>query len=238
MSRLLLARHGVTDFNNAKKFAGCIDVELSEDGLKQAERLRDRLSGEKIDAIYSSDLKRAMATTEVISSAHNTDIVACPELREMNYGYAEGLTYQEIKNSYPEIAGLIADYSLELDFPGGESFRELIERTCRFVDRLDKYASSETVLIVSHNGPLRVLVCHLLDISQSDWRQIGCDNASLSILEIHQRGTIITLLNDTSHLRGVEWLYSSLLRGERGVVRLCRRGLYTEGCRKWLSRQY
>ncbi len=119
MSRLLLVRHGITESNSARRFAGYSDVELSVAGYEQVGRLRDRLANEKIDAVYSSDLKRALATAEVISSEHKVDIVTCSELREMNYGDAEGLTFEEISRLYPEVAELIADFSFRLEFPGG-----------------------------------------------------------------------------------------------------------------------
>ncbi len=203
MSRLLLVRHGITESNTARRFAGYTDVEMSTDGYSQVERLRDRLVNEKIDAVYSSDLKRALVTAGVISSGHNVDIVPCPELREVNYGNAEGLTFQEISSRYPDVAELITNFNLRLKFPGGEGFEGFIERVIEFLDRLNKHAPSETILIVSHSGPLRTLVCHLLGIDQDHWWQIRCDNASLSIVDTYPRGAILTLLNDTSHLREV-----------------------------------
>ena len=84
MTRLLLVRHGITEFNSVRRFAGYSDVEMNADGYGQVERLRDRLANEQIDAIYSSDLKRALVTAEVISAGRKVDIVTCPELREMN----------------------------------------------------------------------------------------------------------------------------------------------------------
>jgi broad specificity phosphatase PhoE len=176
---------------------------MNVDGYRQIERLRDHLVDEKIDVVYSSDLKRAMVTAEVIASGRKVDIAACPELREMNYGDAEGLTFQEIGSLYPEVAELITNFSLQLKFPGGESFEGFIARTSKFVERLDRHKPSQTILIVSHSGPLKVLVCHLLGIDHSHWRQIRIDNASLSIVETYPRGAIISLLNDTSHLREV-----------------------------------
>lgn len=203
MSRLLLVRHGITEFNSARRFAGYSDVELSAAGYSQVERLRDRLANEKIDAVYSSDLRRALVTAEVISSKRKVDIVTCSELREMNYGNAEGLTFEEISRLYPEVAELITNFNLRLKFPGGESFVGFIERTSKFLDRLKRHTPEQTILIVSHSGPLRVLVCRLLGIDLGHWWQIRCDNASLSILETYPQGAIINLLNDTSHLREV-----------------------------------
>ena len=201
MSRLLLVRHGITEFNSTRRFAGYSNVEMSADGYQQVEKLRDRLANEKIDAVYSSDLKRALVTAEILSSRHKMDIVACPELREINYGAVEGLTFDEIGQRYPEVAELITNFNLRLEFPDGEGLHGFIERVVGFLDRLKSHEQSETILIVSHSGPLRTLVCHLLGIAQDHWWQIRIDNASLSIVDTYPRGAIISLLNDTSHLR-------------------------------------
>ncbi|MFH0768349.1 MAG: histidine phosphatase family protein [Chloroflexota bacterium] len=201
MSRLLLVRHGITEFNSTRRFAGYSDCEMSAAGSEQVEKLRDRLVNEKIDAIYSSDLRRALSTAQLISNGRSKNIVACSELRECNYGKAEGLTFGEIQSSYPDVAESITNFNLRLKFPGGESLQEFIERTSRFLDRLNKHDPSETILIVSHNGPLRVLVWHLLGISQEHWWQIRIDNASLTVVETYPNGAIVNVLNDTSHLR-------------------------------------
>jgi alpha-ribazole phosphatase len=194
-------RHGITEFNSTRRFAGYSDVEMSAVGLRQVEKLRDRLAGEKIDVVYSSDLKRAMVTAEVIRSDRQVDIVACPELREVNYGEVEGLTYPEIRQRYPKVAESVANFTLRLNFPGGESFEEFIERVSKFADRLNRHAPSETVLVVSHSGPLRTLVCALMGIAHTCWWQLRFDNASLSIVDTYPRGAILSLLNDTSHLK-------------------------------------
>ena len=122
MSRLLLVRHGITEFNSTRRFCGYTDIELSADGCQQVEKLRDRLASEKIDAVYSSDLKRAMATAEGITVGRNVDIIPCPELREVNYGDCEGLSFKEISERYPEVAEKCINFTLQLEFPGGESF--------------------------------------------------------------------------------------------------------------------
>jgi alpha-ribazole phosphatase len=201
LARLLLVRHGITEFNSTRRFAGYSDIEMSTTGIRQVEKLRDRLANEKIDVVYSSDLKRAMLTAEIICTGRKLDILPCPELREVNYGEVEGLTYPEIRQHYPEVAELVANFNLRLKFPEGESFEEFIERVCRFADRLKRHAPSETVLVVSHSGPLRTLVCALMGIAHTCWWQLRFDNASLSIVDTYPRGAILTLLNDTSHLK-------------------------------------
>ncbi len=201
MSRLLLVRHGNTELNSAQIFVGHTDVELNAAGCRQTERLRDRLATEKIDVIYSSDLRRALVTAETIASKHQLDVITCPELREINYGNLDGLTFEEISRLYPEVAELCADWSPRLEFPDGESVGELNKRVSKFLDRLKQHAPEQTILIVAHGGPLRLMVCSLLGIDLWHWRQIHLDLASLSIVDTYPEVAIISLLNDTSHLR-------------------------------------
>jgi len=198
----MLVRHGNIEYNNIQRFAGFIDLELTEEGLKQVEKLRDRLEKEAIDAIYSSDLKRAFMTAEVIASRHKVEIVSCYELREVNYGDVDGFTFEEIKQRYPKLAEEIADFSPELSFPSGDSLKGFIDRTLTFLDRLKEHSQEQTVLIVSHGGAIRALLCDLLGIGQKYWQTFRLDNASISIIDTYPKRAILSLLNDTSHLKG------------------------------------
>ena len=201
MARLFLVRHGVTDHNSSHKFLGHTDVELSDEGFRQVEKLRDRLAKEKFDIVYSSDLKRARSTAEVISAGHDAEIINCSELREINYGETESLTYGEIEKKYPELAEAIHKFSPELSFPGGESLQGFIARTLKFLDRLNQNTPEQKILIVSHGGAMRTLLCNLLGVGQSYWRTFRLDNASLSIVDTYPQRAILSLLNDTSHLK-------------------------------------
>jgi alpha-ribazole phosphatase len=200
LSRLLLIRHGVTESNTTRRFTGQSDIDLNADGYRQVEQLRDRLTKEKFNAVYSSDLKRALVTAEIICSVHEIEILTCPELRELNYGEAEGLTYWEISERFPELGEFIASFKPELVFPGGEGFTDLTARATEFLKRLDNHSEDQTVLVVSHGGMLRTLTCELLGLEQKHWPNFRFDNASLSIIEIYPNRSILNLLNDTSHL--------------------------------------
>ena len=202
MSELLLVRHGETKLNSAQRYWGHTDVELSDTGIRQAEQLRDRLAEQKIDVIYTSDLSRALATARIIASSHQADIITCTELHEINFGKVEGLTFKEISQLYPELAQSWYRRSIELKFPGGESIADIDKRVSKFPDRLKKHAPEETVLIVAHSAPLRLLTCHLLGIELQHWLQFRLDLASLSILDTYPEVTILRLFNDTSHLKG------------------------------------
>lgn len=185
MTRLLLARHGESEFNNTHRFAGFVDIGLTETGRRQAERLRDRLADEKIDVVYTSNLKRARTTAEIVISGRNLNITECPELSEISYGDIEGLTFPEIQQKYPILAGQIRRSDLAMEFPGGEKFLDFIKRVESFKTRLDKHGDPKSVLIVAHGGPLRTLLLSLLGIDQNSWWQLRIDNASLSIVDMY-----------------------------------------------------
>ena len=201
MSRLLLVRHGETELNSAERYWGHTDVKLSAAGLRQAERLRNLLAAEKIDAVYSSQLGRARVTAEIIVSGRQLAVITCPELREVNFGKLEGLTFAEISQLYPEVTKLWTERDPGLRYPGGESVSDFNHRVSQFLSRLEKHKPEETVIIVAHSGSLRVLMCHLLGVELGHWRQFRLDLASLSILETYPQGAIINQLNDVCHLR-------------------------------------
>ena len=204
MSRLLLVRHGETELNSAERYWGHSDVKLSPLGLRQAERLRDRLAIERIDAVYSSDLQRALATAKIIASRHQLDVITCAELREINFGKLEGLNFEEISQLFPEFAAKWrVQRSTNIEFPGGESLDQLNKRVRNFVGRLKKRKADETVLVVAHAGVLRSLICQLMGLELQHIYHIRLDLASLSILETYPTGAILTLLNDVSHFGSV-----------------------------------
>jgi alpha-ribazole phosphatase len=201
LSRLLLVRHGNTKLNNAKRFWGKTDVELSNQGIRQAEKLRDRLATEKINAIYASTLSRARVTAEIIAAKHHLEITTRTELSEINFGWLEGLTFEEIGKLHPEMTAVLSKWSMRPKFPGGESLDELDKRVQMFLKQLKNHKPKDTILIVAHAGTLRLMICNLLGIDLEHWRHIQLDLASLSIMETYPQGAILSLLNDLCHLK-------------------------------------
>jgi len=201
LSRLILVRHGETELKSSERFWGRTDVTLSALGLRQAEQLRDCLAAEKINAAYSSNLRRAWLTAKTIASRHKLEVITCPELREIDFGQLEGMTFDHVRRLYPEISRLWMERSPELKYPGGESLHQLDNRVSDFRQRLEKHANEETILIVAHSGVLRTLACQLLDKEAQHRWQIRLDLASLTVIETNPQGAILTLLNDVSHLR-------------------------------------
>lgn len=179
---------------------GFIDAELNSFGRLQATCLRDALAGETLDAVYSSDLKRCLQTAEIVIGERNLEITACSELRECNYGSCEGMTIGEIAERYPDVAAMCTAFNPKIEFPDGESFQEFQRRACGFLKRLEEHRPEDTVLIVSHGGPLGILLCHLLEIDTDNWLKFNISNASLTTVNTSPRGASLACLNDTSHL--------------------------------------
>lgn len=202
MTRLLLVRHGATEFNSSLRFTGHRQIALNDIGNRQADKLAGRLAGEKIDVVCTSDLRRALDTTEAVCRGREIEVLTCPELREIDYGDCEGLTFKEIAARFPEVVEPWLNYSPDLTFPGGERLTGFIERVSGFLDRLEGNPQWRTVLVVSHGGVIPVLFCRLLGLSSDHWWQFRIDNASLSIVETNGQRAVLNLANDTSHLAG------------------------------------
>jgi alpha-ribazole phosphatase len=199
LSKILLVRHGSVD-NEAQRFLGRLDLPLNEAGIKQAEKLRDRLAGEKIDAVYASPLRRAYKTAEIIAAGHNIRITSRDDLCECNFGEIEGLNFDEIKQRYPALAQELSARRTGA-FPGGETIEQLNERVITFLKTLEKHRPEETLLVVAHGGPVRLLICNLLGLGLEHWIQFRVDYASLSIVETYPGVNILDLFNDVSHLK-------------------------------------
>jgi len=206
LARLILVRHGQTEWNRLGRYQGQSDIELNETGLKQAQQTAERLAVEKIDAVYCSDLKRARQTAEIIASKHDM-VGAIHEsslLREMNFGDYEGLTFDQMDPKFQLIFSADPSWRSSgpnVRAPNGESIADLAARIQKFTrEILEIHTTDETVLIAAHGGPLQVMICHFLDIGFEHWWQIRLNGASVSIVETYPQGTSIVLLNGTSHL--------------------------------------
>ena len=207
MARLILLRHGEIEMGRTRHLCGSSDEPLNAEGLRQIDRLAQRLTGAPVDAVYSSDLQRAWATAEAVAAAHRIDVVACPEMREMDFGECEGLTFQQVEKRFPDVARMWLARSPDLQYPGGEKVTDFAKRVEGFGMRLQQHKENETVVLAAHLGSLRMLLCHLLGIRWQHWWQFQLDYASLSALETRPAGlkaedssSMLITLNDTSHL--------------------------------------
>jgi alpha-ribazole phosphatase len=196
--RLLLVRHGETDYNRQWRFQGHSDLGLNQAGRWQAEGLRQRLDQEPIDVVYTSNFKRAVATANIIARQRGLRVVPCEKLAEIDFGKFEGLTYDEIVKSDPDWKPDDFNFTAY----GGESLEQLAQRIKAFADglRSDNPAAA-TILIIAHSGSLSVLLCVLLRIDIKSWQRFRLAPASLTVVEDFGQRPVLTLLNDVSHLK-------------------------------------
>lgn len=181
------------------RYWGQTDLALSAAGVAQAERLRHRLGSEKIEVVYSSDLRRALDTAAIIAGGLGIPVLGCPELREIGFGQCEGLTFDEMLARFPATNRIWTAGDHMASFPGGESLAALAERVEPFAGELRRHPGN-AALVVAHGGSLGVLACWLTGLDLSDWGRFRVDRASLSIIELHGGGGKAMLINDVSHL--------------------------------------
>lgn len=198
-TRLLLVRHGETQWNLDQRVQGHHDVPLTERGIEQAQRLAFWLSQEPIPAIYSSDLQRARVTAEVLAQG-KIPVTTDARFREGSFGLFEGLTTTEIRDRYPEEFRLWRESAVEHRPPGGETLEDLQERCVAGArDALARHGG-ETLMIVAHGGPVRVLVCGLLGMEMRHYPQIRVENTAVTRIYYTPRGPILAALNEVGHL--------------------------------------
>jgi broad specificity phosphatase PhoE len=197
--RLLLARHGETDYNREWRFQGRSDLGLNRVGRQQAEGLRQRLSQEPLDLIYASNLKRAAETAEIIARGRGLRVEFRENLAEISFGKFEGLTHDEIVERYPDWRPGDFDFTAY----GGESLEQLAQRIKAFGKELrGDNPDDADILIIAHAGSLRVLLCVLLGMDIENWRRFSLAPASLTVVEDFRGEPVLILLNDVSHLKG------------------------------------
>lgn len=200
MTKMLLVRHGQTIWNHVARYQGHTDIPLNDTGRTQAKLLSLRLAKEPLQAVYASDLIRALETARIIAEPHGLAVQALPQLREINFGAWEGLTYQEIKNRYSDLADIYQSSPGKLRIPDGETFQELMERAYGVVTNLVRSHNSSTIAVVTHGGTIRAIICSLLGLDLSHVNQIRQDNAALNLIDYYGEYGILSLLNDTCHL--------------------------------------
>jgi probable phosphoglycerate mutase len=149
-TRIILARHGETDWNRERRWQGQADQPLNAAGLEQAEALAARLADEPIAAVYSSDLARAHETARVVARRLGLDVVAIPALRERGVGSWEGLQDVEVDRRFPGVHSP----------PDGETGDAMKRRVLESLEAIAASHPGRTVLVISHGGPIKAALRH------------------------------------------------------------------------------
>ena len=211
MTRLILIRHGETEWNETKRFQGISDIPLSSKGMGQAECLARSLEREPLEAIYTSPLVRARQTAACIARHHSCPFAVVEDLRELNQGRLEGLTGEDLRRDFPDFISKWLEEPGETVLPGGESLGELQRRVWAAIEDVIGRHPEKTVAVVAHSFVILTILCRALDLPLHAFRRFRQDPTAKNILEFSERGITLQCLNDTCHLN-----LEPLSRDERG----------------------
>jgi alpha-ribazole phosphatase len=199
ITTVLLIRHAQTDWNKSGRWQGHIDIPLNEKGHYQANLLAQRLENWPIKAIYTSDLKRATQTAAPIGDKLGLEPIKQPALRERNGGSYQGMTGEELQARFGQEWRRVRQGGFAP--PNGESNLELAVRMYTIYQEIVSQHEGYMIAVVSHGGAMRVLISHILGLPLGRPASFSLrGNTGLSIIEINQHGSVLTLLNDVSHL--------------------------------------
>ena len=201
MRKIYLLRHGQSEWNLLGKVQGQSDIELNEKGIEQAHKAAQVFLDKEIDAIYSSDLKRAYQTAEVIGDKLSLEVNTLCGIREMNFGTWEGLPIETIERDHLDHYKTWRTAPHEITFVDGENLAKVQERALAAVNKIISETSHKNILLVSHGTAIKSLILGLLDIDISKYNKMAMGNTGISIIEIREFSPVLTLLNDTNHLK-------------------------------------
>jgi broad specificity phosphatase PhoE len=203
MTELILARHGETVWNVEKIYRGRTDVNLDKVGIKQAELLGKYLSNWELAAIYSSPLRRATDTANIIARYQKIGVQIAEGLVDFDYGEWQSLPEQEVKRLYPDLLNEWHNNPHKVRMPAGESLEDVRRRAIEVVnDAFSKYQGS--VVLVSHRVVIKVLICSLLGLDNSHFWNIKQDVGGITIFNYVDGRFVLTSHNDTSHLKELQ----------------------------------
>jgi len=200
VTEIILARHGETAWNVEEVFRGRIDIELNQTGLKQAELLAEYLSEQKIEAVYSSPLKRAARTAEAVARRHKLRVEIVNGLTDCDFGQWQGLHLKEVRDKYSQLYQQWAESPQLVKLPGGESLDEVRERALAVVNGVTAKHRGRVVL-VSHRVVNKVLICALLGLDNSHFWNIRQDVCGTTFFSYENGRLVLTRHNDTSYLK-------------------------------------
>ncbi len=200
MMKLLLIRHGQTDWNLLGKYQGQTDIALSGEGIRQADLLAQNFPVDTLDIIYTSDLQRAFMTAERLAEKFSAPLYADKALRELNFGAWEGLTYQEIAERWPQEVKNLFGAPEKLQIPEGETFLMLQRRAMDKIHEIRAENEGKNVAVVAHGAISKAILTALLHIPLHYVWTLRQDNTAVNILRFDDEFVSVELLNGISHL--------------------------------------
>lgn len=207
VTHVVMIRHGQSQGNAEGRFGGHTDTPLSTLGRKQAAATASALANETFNAIYSSDLPRAVETASPLAQLTGVEIQPAEAFRERSVGVMEGLTFEEAAEQHPEQYGALLRRDFEHVLLGGESYRQTLDRASQKLDEVIEEYRGGRIVIFTHTGTICILVLHLmgaLDAPELKPVWIATSNCGISRFDLRNDGFVrVIAINDTRHLEGL-----------------------------------
>src|ERR1700745_2547065 len=199
VTRVFMVRHGATVLSAEDRFAGATDVALSDEGREQTRRLADRLSHEKIMAVYASPLGRTIETAQILAAPHKLEVQARDGFREINHGRWEQMTRREVEAKYPQEAAEWEKDPYTFAPEGGESGLAVTARALPVLIEIVRAHPHQNIVIVSHKATIRLLLSSLLGFDPRRYRDnLDQKPAALNIVDFRDPTRArLTLFTDT-----------------------------------------
>ncbi len=205
MIKVILVRHGETDWNRARRIqGGNSDTRLNQNGRQGAESLALRLKPEKIQAIYTSPLQRARETAQAIAHYHQLEVEIEPTLKEIEVGELEGVTIADMGKHLSQLLITISPDGSLPKIPGGESLLDVQQRSWLTIQRLVERHPDGTLVVVSHYFTILTIICSVLNLPLSQIVRLRLGAGSISILTFDEKAARLIRLNDICHLASTE----------------------------------
>ena len=203
--KLLLVRHGETEWNKLGRFQGQKDIAMNGRGLAQAQETARAVSAEENICLYASPLCRTMQVAGEISRLAGAPVVTVPALKELDLGDLEGVTGQEMQTRWPEVYAAWRKDPSSVVMPNGESLGQLRDRAWQSVlDMEQAHSGSDTLVIVSHNFTIRTIIGKMLGMPLTNFHRMSLNLSSISTIESNgepnSRVRRLVGYNSTSHL--------------------------------------
>ena len=201
MTRLILVRHGRTEWNRVERFRGRSDIKLDDVGIKQAKAAATRISDWQVSAFYSSPLNRAAATSKILARPFCLEVKLLPAIIDIDYGKWQSLSPEEAAANDGDLYAKWMESPHKVKFPAGESLTEVRKRAASAMDSLITQHPKETIVLVSHKVVCQILILSFLGLDNSHFWQITQDVCAINVFEVRGGIPSALSLNDTCHLR-------------------------------------
>jgi len=200
-TRIYMVRHGATELSAEDRFAGAVDVALSEQGKYQAARLAERLADDSIAAIYCSPLTRTVQTATILASPHKLSLIHRDGLREIHHGHWEGMRRIDVESEFPEEYAAWEEDPFTFAPQGGEAGVNVIARALPVIREIVLEHRGQNILVVSHKATLRLTISTLLGFDARGYRdRLDQAPACLNVLDFKDPVRVrLMLFNDVSH---------------------------------------